>query len=115
MSISLNLVVIQSSNLENSVSFYQSFGLIFNKEQHGKGPEHYACELNNLVFEIYPRSDEMVYGSLRIGFNVENLEQIVENVRSKKGTIISEPTMSRWGKRAVVQDPDGHKIELLEI
>ncbi|MCK0472476.1 hypothetical protein [Halalkalibacter sp. APA_J-10(15)] len=53
MSIYINLVVISSLNIEKSVTFYEALGLIFKKEQHGNGPEHYACEIGNLVFEIY--------------------------------------------------------------
>lgn len=112
MSIFLNLVVIRSINIEKSVSFYQHLGLMFNKERHGNGPEHYACELENLVFEIYPSTEIDV--NTRIGFNVESLEEIVNNIRAKGGLIITEPISSPWGKRAVLQDPDGHKVELLQ-
>jgi lactoylglutathione lyase len=114
MSIYLNLVVIQSNNLEISVSFYRSLGLIFKKEQHSNGPEHYSCELENIVFELYLSSNGIVDEGTRIGFNVVNIEQIVDNLRAKGSLIITEPTISPWGKRAVVQDPDGHKVELLE-
>lgn len=115
MSIKLNLVVIQSSNLENSVSFYQNFGLVFHKEQHGNGPVHFACEIENIVFEIYPSSTGRVDMGTRIGFNVIDLNQIVDTLRVKGYAIISEPKVSPWGKRAVVQDPEGHKVELLEV
>ncbi|WP_062104952.1 VOC family protein [Bacillus niameyensis] len=110
----LNLVVIYSSNLEVSVSFYQNLGLTFNKEQHGNGPQHYSCEFENLIFELYPSSNGIVDVSTRIGFNVIDLEHIVESLRSNGSLIINEPTISSWGKRAVVQDPNGYKVELLE-
>ncbi|MEK3886274.1 VOC family protein [Bacillus sp. FSL K6-3431] len=114
MSIYLNLVVIQSSNPVKSVSFYEKLGLVFNQEKHGKGPEHYACKLDKLIFEIYPTSKEGTSNMMRIGFTVIHLDEIMESIRSSDAYIITEPTISPWGKRAVVQDPDGYKVELIE-
>ncbi|MBS4218254.1 VOC family protein [Bacillus sp. FJAT-49711] len=113
MNISLNLIVLKSNNLEASVSFYKELGLKFKKEQHGKGPEHYACELDHLVFEIYPSTEKQIE-KIRIGFAVEKLENMIEALRSKGKKITTEPKMSPWGKRAVVIDPDGNSVELLE-
>lgn len=114
MSIYLNLVVIRSVNIEQSVIFYQTLGLIFKKERHGDGQEHYACEIGNLIFEIYPSQSEFVDETTRIGFNVKNLDGLIEKISQNDGLIITEPTLSPWGKRAVIKDPDGHKVELLE-
>ncbi|MDQ0229031.1 VOC family protein [Metabacillus malikii] len=114
MSISLNLVVIRVSNLEKSVAFYQTLGLHFIKEKHGDGPEHYACELEQLVFEIYPSQKDSIDHTLRLGFQVDNIEMIMKKFSSSGDIVVSPPTVSQWGKRAVLRDPDGYKVELLE-
>ena len=36
------------------VAFYQSLGLTFTEEQHGKGPLHYSAPLGDGIIEIYP-------------------------------------------------------------
>ena len=51
---SLNLLVLRCANIERSKSFYELFGLAFNKEQHGNGPLHYSSSDERGVFEIYP-------------------------------------------------------------
>ncbi|MBS4196514.1 VOC family protein [Lederbergia citri] len=112
MSVTLNLIVIKSTNLEESVAFYEELGLQFQKEQHGNGPEHYACELDHLVFEIYPAAQQV--NEIRIGFNIENMESVVASLKLRSTKIITEPSVSPWGKRAVVKDPDGNSVELLE-
>ena len=94
MSIKLNLIVIRSTNIENSITFYQNLGLNFNKEHHGSGPEHYASELGNLVFEIYPIQSKVIDVTTRIGFNVDDIDEIVERVQIRGDTIISELTDS---------------------
>ena len=50
----LNLLVIRCRDLEASRIFYESLGATFSLEKHGAGPEHYAGELEGLVFELYP-------------------------------------------------------------
>ncbi len=48
-------LVITVNNIDRVREFLEhNFGLVFTKEQHGTGPEHYACEMNGKVFEIYP-------------------------------------------------------------
>lgn len=49
-----NVYVIKTPDIEKLRLFLQNFGLTFVKEQHGNGPEHYACEADGKVLEIYP-------------------------------------------------------------
>ena len=47
--------VLRVKDIEKMKSFLESFGLVFVREKHGDGPEHYACESGGKVLEIYPR------------------------------------------------------------
>jgi len=64
------LLVIYTAMLEECRAFYTGLGLVFAKEQHGSGPEHYAAELPGLVFELYPASATKFTGTLRLGFEL---------------------------------------------
>ena len=112
----LNLIVIRAANLEKSVKFYQMLGLNFFKHRHGNGVEHFSCELGQIVFEIYPQKNKLESTkSTRLGFKVANLKSLFETLKQEQTKAISEPKQSEWGLRAVVSDPDGHKIELTQI
>jgi predicted enzyme related to lactoylglutathione lyase len=110
----LNLVVIQASDLEASKAFYECFGLIFGREQHGRGPEHYASEVGNVIFEIYPLRGGSPANPIRIGFQVPSLDQAIAALQHQSAKILSQPQDSPWGRRAVVEDPDGNRVELTE-
>ncbi|HLQ43762.1 MAG TPA: VOC family protein [Planctomycetaceae bacterium] len=110
----LNLVVVYSKNLEAARDFYASLGLSFQSEQHGTGPQHYAATLGAAVFEIYPSRNGERNGELRIGFQVESVDGVVQRLRERQITILSEPRDSAWGRRAVVEDPDGNRVELTQ-
>lgn len=95
--------------------FYQILGLTFDKHRHGSGPEHFVCEQGGIVFEIYPRNGETdATTATRLGFRVLSVDDIVEKLRQAGAEIVSAPRDSPWGRRAVVADPDGHRVELAE-
>lgn len=110
----LNLVVLRSSNLEEAAKFYREIGFFFNRHAHGSGPEHYASEVNGMVFEIYPLSAKSSPTTgTRIGFKVKSVDETVAKLSNIGGTIVGPPADSEWGRRAVVKDFDGHTVELV--
>lgn len=115
MTTALNLVVLRSTNLERARSFYECLGLQFIQHRHGSGPEHLSAELGGCVFELYPQAGDgpSTHGT-RIGFRVPSLYAVIEALGDFPACVISPPQESPWGRRAVVVDPDGHRVELVE-
>ena len=113
--VSLNLVVIRSPDIERACRFYAALGLVFTKHGHGTGPEHYACEMDGFVFEIYPRQSEGDSTSAtRLGFRVPSVDAAVAALVELGAKMVSPAKESPWGRRAVVDDVDGHRVELTE-
>ena len=111
----LNLVVIRSKDINRSAEFYSTIGLHLDKHQHGSGPEHFTYEHGASVFEIYPRQGENDSTSeVRIGFQVTSVDNVIENLMRIGATIVSVPKNSPWGRRAVIKDIDGHRVELTQ-
>lgn len=111
-SVRLNLMVIRVADLEKAQQFYEGLGLQFVRHRHGNGPEHLSAELGEAVFELYPQSQQgSSTRAVRLGFSVPHLDEIVALLPSE--AVHSSPQDSPWGRRAVVIDPDGHKIELV--
>jgi hypothetical protein len=111
----LNLVVLRSADVERASAFYSKLGLNFTKHRHGAGPEHYSAELAGAVFELYPQSaDGSSSLGTRIGFTVSSVDDVIKALGDYPNVVISPAKDSEWGRRAVVADPDGHRIELLQ-
>jgi len=86
----------------------------FVREKHGGGPEHYSCSMGGSVFEIYPSvPSEPETRATRLGFTVDSIERVIGGLPAD-ACVINAPKNTRWGRRAVIQDPEGHKVELLE-
>ena len=114
--IKLNLIVLRADDVPALVRFYTALGMQFEAHQHGKGAPHWAWEAaDGTVFEIYPKRNAAdSTQSVRLGFAVPNIEQTLAGLNGHSYTVISAPKLSQWGKRAVVDDPEGHRIELIE-
>ena len=111
----LNLAVIRSADLENAAAFYKELGLVMIKQRHGNGPQHYSAELGVTVFEIYPldESRPSTIGT-RLGFRVNSLDKLIERFTAIGARVLTPPRTTARGRMAVMEDFDGHKIELTE-
>ena len=104
-----------SARIEEAQRFCSVLGFSFVKHAHGNGPAHYAADAGGLVFEIYPQTEaEGSTRSTRIGFEVRELGATIDRLVAGRGKLVSPAKDSPWGRRAVVADPAGHKIELIE-
>lgn len=114
--IKLHLVVIRSSKLDELLTLYKMLGLRFEFHKHRKGPMHYSSNTNGLVFELYPllKGQKKADDSTRLGFEVTNLNLLIEKLDKQGVEIIQYPMKTIWGDCAVIKDCDGRKIELLE-
>lgn len=115
--IRLSLIVIRAANPEALAAYYGAIGLRFLKHRHGNGPEHFSAELNdNAVFEIYPlKVGDAPTSAMRIGFRVTSVEEAFSALILAGGKVSSAPKLGEWGLRAVVDDPEGHRIELTQL
>lgn len=111
-----NLIVLRSSDPANLSEFYEALlerPLL--KHSHGKGPEHFGCELGAVVSEIYPqRNEQDLTSTVRFGLQSNDIDDALKRVERFGIKIVSPPKDSEWGRRAVIDDPEGHRIELTE-
>ncbi|MFO0689834.1 MAG: VOC family protein [Myxococcota bacterium] len=111
------LIVIRSSNPRSLAGFYRALGIDLTEEKHGSGPTHYACEMNDSVFEIYPlgKKSQPTTGA-RLAFDVGSLHDALARIHAIGDVAILEsPHESSRGRTAVIADPEGHRIELREL
>ena len=110
-SLSLILITVYSPEPERLLAFYAALGCEWKKEQHGKGPVHHACQLGEVVLEIYPGTES---DNVRLGFRTSEVAGFLEQVEGLGGKVVSSLRETKWGYRCVVADPDGRKVELFE-
>ena len=116
----LSLVVLRTADVVKALSFYRAFGLEFDQECHGQGVIHYACTLGTSTIEIYPGIDgsapsPLQGGATMLGFRVANIDAVVIKLQEIGNTVLPTIQSTPWGRRLVLTDPDGRKVELTEF
>ncbi|RCS51910.1 hypothetical protein DTL42_10145 [Bremerella cremea] len=110
-----NLVILRSLDLDRLCRFYQMLGLVWVRERHGKGPEHFSTTVEDFVLELYPaRSAEPIDATTNVGFRLDDVVATVEQLRLAGIRIVREPESMPWGLQAIVQDPDSRKVILTQ-
>jgi len=110
----LNLLVIHCGDIERARAFFECFGMTFKKHAHGSGPEHYACEEDAGVFELYPRATDGPADQTGLGFDSHDLGATADLLRSSgfaPGAVAENP----WGRTFVVRDPDNRRVEVKHV
>lgn len=113
----LNLLVIKTADIEALKAQYEALGILFKYHQHGAGPWHFASDTDGFVFEIYPlaASIKKADASTRLGFEVAGLETKVKAIKKAHWTVLKELVLTKGGRKMVVQDLDGRKVELVAV
>jgi len=107
----LNLLVLRCRNFEKCRTFYELLGFQFIEHAHGSGPKHFACEIADFVFELYPAPSSDYLDQTGVGFFADGLPAIHHQLAQagyEPGPIKQNP----WGSTFVVRDPDGRRVEM---
>ncbi len=112
--VKLNLIVLKTHQLDCLKEFYSALGIVFCEERHGDGPLHLAARVGGVVIELYPLSADagLPDATTRLGFSVPDLDAVLARLGA---AVVSGPSSTEWGRRAVARDPDGRKVELVSV
>lgn len=110
----LALIVLYSQKKEELRCFYEKIGLEFIEERHGKGEYRYSAAIGETTLEIYPLPPNVKITAIRLGFSLRNMEELLHKLSREGVRIASFPKATPWGKRAVIEDPEGRMVELYE-
>ncbi|EHI99198.1 Glyoxalase/bleomycin resistance protein/dioxygenase [Clostridium sp. DL-VIII] len=124
---SIGHVAMGVNNMEESIHFYCDIlglkrGFSLNNRQTGEPWLEYLKITDGQFLELfYPEpgkeiridSEDFVH---HVSLSVDNIYEMVERLRQFGVTIIIEPRKGRdLNVQAWISDPDGHKIELMQI
>ncbi|SDM20026.1 VOC family protein [Sediminibacillus halophilus] len=113
----LNTIVVPVKDLERSMTFYKDV-LHLSQDFVENGMASYSVgygEAKVTVLLHLIDKPEPVEKGIVIEFEVDNLNKTVSAIREAGGQIVQEPIDREWGvKEAVIADPDGYKIWMVE-
>ena len=109
-----HLVVLRTATIESSLAVDQVFGLRFEQHHHGSGAVHHASTLGSVVLQPDPQRHEAdTTRAGRIGFAGRDRDPPIANRTQQGGRRMTAPPDSAWRLRAVVANPDHHRVDLV--
>ena len=116
----VDAVVLHAADLHATVAFYRALGLPLDDEEHDEGPLHIACDIgweqsaHFAIFEGEPGAAPpfKTAGSTMLGFSAEILDEAWAAAQAARLQVVMEPHDVPWGRRFVLQDPDGRRVEI---
>lgn len=105
----LNQVTLPAGDLPGSIAFYKRLGLRLIVQS-----EHYArfeCPDGESTFSLHLEPGYASDGKVVIYFEHDELNGLIERLKSKGVVFEQEPQDQRWlWREAYVRDPSGHRI-----
>jgi lactoylglutathione lyase len=104
------------SDIKKSVDFYRdTLGMQLRQEP----AEDWVEFLNegSTVIALHPLKKRLISKNrnMLIGFNMSDLENICHELEKKEVKFQKQLTDESFGKHAIIEDPDGHLISLVEM
>jgi lactoylglutathione lyase len=120
--------MLRVGDLERSLAFYTDvLGMRLLRRRDYPGGRFtlafvgYGDESDHTVLELTHNWDTSSYqlgdGYGHIALGVEDIHAVCERIRAKGGRVVREPGPMKHGSTVIafVEDPDGYKVELIEL
>ncbi len=116
MSASLQSLVIATSQIKDVLRFYENLGLAFKTKKVSLGTEYYWTMANGLeiAFLEKPGMSPDPQPHYTLSFQVQDIDAKFQQFVSNKFIGILDPTDFNDGRKAIVLDPDGRSVEMIQ-
>lgn len=97
--------------------FYSLLGLKFEEVENSKGGQIYRTQVGDTEFTIFATSriGKSIVPTLHMAFKVPNVDKILPQLYEIDGVMnVLDPTKLDAHIKAIILDPDGHSVELIE-
>jgi lactoylglutathione lyase len=107
----IGAVILLVSDMKRSIRFYRdTLGMELKQES----KDWTEC---GTVLALHPATKKRVKKSkgMLVGFSVSDFDDVCSGLKRKKVKFYKKPKEEPFGKHAVIQDPDGHLISIVQM
>ncbi len=111
----IGAVILLVSDMKRSTKFYRdTLGMKLKKQS----KDWTEFSEGGTVLALHPASKKKKIrnnNGMLVGFSVSDFDDVVSNLKRKKVKFFKKPKDEPFGKHAIVQDPDGHLISIVQM
>lgn len=110
----IGAVILLVSDMKRSTRFYRDVLEMELKEQSKDWTEF---SKRGTVLALHPSKKKRIKrnNSMLVGFSVSDFDDVVNGLKKKKVKFYKKPREESFGKHAIIQDPDGHLISIVQM
>ena len=110
----IGAVILLVSDMKRSTKFYRDT-LGMKLKQQSKGWTEFSE--GGTVLAIHPSTKKKIKknNSMLVGFSVSDFDDVINGLKKKKAKFYKKPKDEPFGKHAIIQDPDGHLISIVQM
>lgn len=111
----LGLIMMVVSDMERSVAFYRDvvgLKLLFKQNNWSQ------FDAGNIILGLHPIGDEVKVGpttGCTFGIYVNDMQKAVGEIKRRGGTLAVEPRREPFGLWALLKDPDGYNVQIIQM
>lgn len=116
MSAKLRSIVIATSQIKDVLRFYENLGLEFKTKKVSLGTEYFWTLANGLEIGFLEKQNvkQDSQPHYMLSFRVKDIDLKFQQFVDKKFIGILDPTDFEEGRKAILLDPDGRSVEIIE-
>jgi predicted enzyme related to lactoylglutathione lyase len=110
----IGAVILLVSDMKRSTKFYsETLGMKLKK----KSKDWTEFSEGGTVLAIHPAKRKRIKknNSMLVGFSVSDFDDVINGLKKKKAKFFKKPKEEPFGKHAIIQDPDGHLISIMQM
>ncbi|MBX2989025.1 MAG: VOC family protein [Bdellovibrionaceae bacterium] len=115
----LTSLIINTAHPVEMLEFYGRLGLHFETKKISKGGQCHKAFIGPVelsLFEAHAGAPFRAAPDVQLTFRIMELDKVVRDLSLIKGVeCLMDPTLLPEGKKAILLDPDGRAIELIEM
>jgi lactoylglutathione lyase len=110
----IGAIILLASDMRRSIKFYKD---VLGMELKQRSKDWVEFSKQGTVLALHPTKNKKIKknNSMLIGFNVSDLKALCDTLKKKKVKFYKKITTEQFGKHAIIKDPDGHLISLVEM
>jgi catechol 2,3-dioxygenase-like lactoylglutathione lyase family enzyme len=110
----IGAVILLVSDMKRSTRFYRDVLGMELKEQSKDWTEF---SKRGTVLALHPSKKKRIKknNSMLVGFSISDFDDICTELKKKRVKFYKKPAEEHFGKHAIIQDPDGHLISIVQM
>ena len=110
----IGAVILLVSDMKRSTKFYRDT-LGMKLKQRSKDWTEFSE--GGTVLALHPARRKRIKknNSMLVGFSVSDFDDVISALKKKKVKFYKKPKDEPFGRHAIIQDPDGHLISIVEM